>query len=111
VVVGALGSTIVALISPAIRSEVGWGVALGLLIQAPLGWLTIRSIGTDRFQPVWVLGMVVRLAVVALAGLVLVPALDWQIVPILAALVATLLVLLLVEVLTLLWDNSRIKAR
>jgi hypothetical protein len=48
---------------------------------------------------------------VALAGLVLVPALDWQMVPILAALVVTLLVLLLVEVLTLLWDNSGIKAR
>lgn len=86
-------------------------MGLGLLVQAPLGWYTIRSVGTERFQLVWVLGMMIRLAMVALAGLVLVPALHWQLVPALAGLVVTILVLLVVEVLTVMRQHSGIKER
>ena len=53
-----------------------WGVATGLILQAPLGWLALRSIGTDHFMVSWVAGMVVRLAAVGVAGLVLAPALG-----------------------------------
>jgi hypothetical protein len=74
-----------------------WGVLLGLLIQVPLAWLTLRSIGTERFQLIWVGGMLIRLATVAIAGLVLVPELGWRMAPTLGALVATILALLLVE--------------
>jgi hypothetical protein len=80
--------------------EVVWGVLLGVLIQVPLGWLTLRSIGTERFQLIWVGGMLIRLAAVAIAGLVLVPALGWRMAPTLASLVVTLLALLLVEAVT-----------
>jgi hypothetical protein len=55
--------------------------------------------------------MVIRLAVVAIAGLILVPELRWELVATLAALVATMLVLLVVEVVTILGKNSEIKAR
>jgi uncharacterized membrane protein len=55
--------------------------------------------------------MIIRLAVVALAGLILVPAVDWQMVPTLGALVVTILVLLVVEVLTVMRKNSGIEAR
>jgi hypothetical protein len=109
--VAALGAAIVGLVSPAVRQEVAGGIGLGLLVQAPLGWLTVRSVGTDRFQMVWGVGMVVRLALVALAGLVLVPALRWQMVPTMAGLVGTILGLLMVEVLTVLRQNSEIKER
>ena len=51
------------------------------------------------------------MAVLAIAGLILVPELRWELVATLAALVATMLVLMLVEVLTLLGKNSEIKAR
>lgn len=78
--------------------EIVWGVLLGLLIQAPLAWLTLRSIGTERLQLIWVLGMLIRLGALAITGLLLVPALGWQLVPTLGALLATLLALLLVEV-------------
>jgi hypothetical protein len=54
-------------------------------------------------------GMVIRLAVVAIAGLVLAPAYGWHTVAIVAALVATLLVLLLVEAMTALREQSRIE--
>jgi len=107
----ALSAAVVGLTPPAIRIELAWGMGLGLLVQAPLGWYTIRSVGTERFQLVWVLGMMIRLAMVALAGLVLVPALDWQLVPTLAGLVVTILVLLVVEVLTVMRQHSGIRER
>ena len=110
-VVAAIGFGAVFIVSPDIQREVAWGLGLGLLVQAPLGWWTVRSVGTGRFQLVWVLGMVIRLAVLAIAGLILVPELRWELVATLAALVATMLVLLVVEVLTILGKNSEIKAR
>ena len=97
--------------SPAGRTELAGGIALGFLIQAPLGWWTVRGLGTPKFQVVWALGMLIRLAMVALTGLVLVPALGWRMAPTLAGLVTTLLVLLGVEVLTVMRENSELKAR
>jgi heme A synthase len=109
--VAAAGALVTGLISPAARQEVAWGIGLALLVQAPLGWLTVRSVGTERFQVVWVAGMLVRLGLVAMAGLVLVPALGWEMVPVMAGLVGAILVLLVVEVLTVLRQNSEIKER
>ena len=110
-VVTAMGLVAVLAVSPDIRREVASGIGLALLVQAPLGWWTVSSVGTERFQLVWVLGMVIRLAAVAVAGLILVPELRWEMVATLAALVATMLVLLVVEVVTVLGKNSEIKAR
>lgn len=109
--VALLGAAAVALASPQIRLQLASGIALGLLVQAPLGWLTVRSVGTERFQLVWLLGMMARLTVVAIAGLVLVPVLDWELVPTLAGLVVTILVMLVVEVLTVVKEHSGITAR
>ena len=110
-VVAASGVVAVSLVSPDIRREVALGIGLGLLVQAPLGWWTVRSLGTERFQLAWALGMVIRLAAVGIAGLILVPTLRWEMLATLAALVATMLVLLVVEVVTILGKNSEIKAR
>ena len=110
-VVTAIGLVAVLTVSPDIRSEVAWGIGLGLLVQAPLGWWTVRSVGTERFQLVWVLGMVARVVLVAIAGLVLVPELRWEMVATMAALVSTMLLLLVVEVMTVLGKNSEIKVR
>ncbi len=110
-VVAAIGLLVVVTVSPHIRREVAWGLGLALAVQAPLGWWTVRSIGTERFQLVWVLGMVIRMVLIALAGLVLVPELRWELVASLGALVATMLVLLVVEVVAIMGKNSEIKAR
>jgi heme A synthase len=107
--VGAVGAVIALLVGPDLRDEVMFGVLLSLLIQVPLGWWTVRSIGTERFQLVWVVGMIIRLAVVALTGLVLAPEFEWKTVPVLAALVTTLLALLLVEAVTALREHSGIR--
>jgi heme A synthase len=110
-VVAAGGVVAVSLVTPDIRREVALGIGLGLLVQAPLGWWTVRSLGSERFQLAWALGMVIRLAAVAIAGLILVPTLRWEMLATLAALVATMLVLLVVEVVSILGKNSEIKAR
>jgi heme A synthase len=109
--VGVIGLASSWLVGPGQRNEVVYGVLIGLLIQAPLGWWTIRSIGTERFQLAWVAGMVVRLTAVAIAGLVLAPEYGWDTAATLATLVITLLVLLLVEVLTAVGVQSGIKTR
>lgn len=109
--VGAIGLALTWLLGPGRRNEVAYGVLMGLLIQAPLGWWTIRSIGTERFQLAWVVGMLVRLIAVGITGLVLAPEYGWNAAATLAALVLTLLVLLLVEVLTAVGVQSGIKSR
>ena len=110
-VVTAMGLVAVLAVSPDIRREVASGIGLALLVQAPLGWWTVSSVGTERFQLVWVLGMVIRLVMVAVAGLILVPELRWELVATLAALVATMLVLLVVEVVAVLGKTSELRAR
>lgn len=103
---GLVGAALTWAIGPALRKEVAAGLILGLAVQAPLGWWTLRSIGTGRFQLVWVLGMLVRLALLGVAALVLVPAMGWRMTPVLGALLATILAMLLVEVLTALREQS-----
>jgi hypothetical protein len=107
--VAAFGTIVIGLAGPQLRTEIGLGELIGLAIQAPLGWWTVRSIGTERFQLVWLGGMVIRLAVVALAALLL-AATEWDAAPVLMALVATLLVLLLVEAATAVQEHSRSKS-
>ena len=82
------------------RAQVAWAATVALVLQAPLGWWVVQSIGTDRFLTVWGLGLLVRLAVLALAGLAVVPLLGWNPGPTLGALVAVLVALLFVEGLT-----------
>jgi heme A synthase len=101
------GALLVALVQPADRSAAGWGIAVGLLLQAPLGWWALRSLGTDRFMAVWGLGMLVRLTVVVIAGLVVLPVLGPRAGTMLGALVGVLVALLRVEGVTALREHSR----
>ena len=92
------GGLLVAALSPAgSRPGILWGLAVGLLLQSPLGWWTLRAVGTERFLLVWGLGMLVRFAVVAVAAFALMPAPDRLAAPMLATMVAILVALLLVE--------------
>ena len=75
-------------------------------VQAPLGWWTLRSIGTPRFQLVWSLGMLLRLAILAVAGVILVPALGWRTGPALGTLVGAMVALLLVEAVSAMREHS-----
>jgi hypothetical protein len=109
VAVGVVGALVVMVAPARLRQEIAAGVVAGLLIQAPLGWWTLRSIGTGKFQIVWVSGMVIRLVIVAFAALILAPVYRWDAGALLLTLVATLLAALLVEAATAVWKHSRDK--
>jgi hypothetical protein len=109
-----MGLSLVAVISVAlilvlpngVRRHAAWGGLIAVALQAPLGWWTIRSIGLPRFQLVWTVGMGIRLAAVAVTGLILVPTFGWESAPVLGAMVVALLLLLTVEAATALREHS-----
>jgi len=105
--VGAAGVLVAAGSPPASRSGILWGLAVGLLLQAPLGWWTLRAVGTERFLLVWGLGMLVRFSVVAVAAFALMPAPEGLAAPMLATMVAILVALLLVEGVVAMREHSR----
>ena len=89
------------------RTAAWWGVGVGLVLQTPLGWWAIQSIGTERFLAIWVLGMLVRLTVVVIAALVVLPVLGPHAEAMLGAMVGVLVALLAVEGLTAFREHSR----
>ena len=90
-----------------IRPEVIWGAATGLVLQVPLGWWALRSLGTDHFMVSWGLGMLVRFTVVAVAGLAVLPATGRAPGAMLGTMVGVLVALLFVEGLTAAREHSR----
>jgi heme A synthase len=105
--VAALGAVLATVVPAADRAAVGWGVVVGLVLQTPLGWWAVRSIGTERFMLVWGLGMLVRFASVLVAGLVVLPVLGRRAGAMLGSMVGVLVALLLVEGVTALREHSR----
>jgi len=95
---------------PEIHSELLGGMAVGALVQAPLGWWHVRTLGTQRFQLVWGAGMLIRLLSIGVTALILVPAFRWQLAPALAGLLGSIAILLFVEVLAVMRKSSRINA-
>ena len=100
-----VGTALIALAAMAVGTVVpgfwrpGWWLALGiaLVVQAPLGWWLMTSIGTERFLAVWALGILMRLVTVGLTGLVIVPALGLPAAPALLALAGFLVASLVLE--------------
>lgn len=107
VLVAAGGAGLTAMVPPDHRIHVGWGVTVGLVLQAPLGWWTVRSIGTGRFMAVWALGMLTRLTLIAVAGAAVLPVLGARAGVMLGAMIGVLVALLMVEGLTALGEHSR----
>jgi len=105
--VAAGGGLLVAAVSREVRAEVLWGVVTGLVLQVPLGWLALRSIGTEHFLLSWGLGTLVRFATVGIAGLAIVPALGGAAGPMLGSMVGVLVALLLVEGVAAVREHSR----
>ncbi len=105
--VGLAGLGMVAVFPAGSRPGMAWGLIAGLLLQAPLGWWTLRKLGTDSFFTVWGLGILVRLAVVAIAAFAVIPALGDAAAPMLVTMVGILGALLLVEGVVAMLEHSR----
>jgi hypothetical protein len=89
------------------RGGIAWGLGAGLLLQAPLGWWTLRAIGTERFFMVWGLGMLARFGVVAVAAFALMSVPDRLAASMLVTMVGVLVGLLLVEGVVAMGEHSR----
>jgi hypothetical protein len=100
------GAVIAWTAAPAHRAGALWGVFAGVVLQAPLGWITLRAIGTDRFILVWGVGMLVRLAAVGVAAMILIPALKDEAPPMLVSMVGVLGALLVFEGIVAMREHS-----
>ncbi len=89
------------------RGGIVWGLGAGLLLQAPLGWWTLKAIGTEQFFLVWGLGMLARFGVLAVAAFALMGTPDRLASPMLVTMVSVLVGLLLVEGVVAMGEYSR----
>jgi hypothetical protein len=96
---------------PSWRPGLWAALGLGLAVQVPLGLWLLATLGSEKFLPVWVLGMLTRLVVVGVAGLALFPALAWPAAPGLLGLVLLLTASLALEGLVLLLEFREVGAR
>ena len=106
-----LAAAIIALLALTLRAA-GW-LALGCaaVTQVALGWWLVESVGRPRFFGAWVAGMLARLALVGVVGLVVVPAGGWDPEPVLVALVALMMMFVLLEGAVLMIQRSRVEIR
>lgn len=111
VLMALIGAAVTALLPGAIRREAWLALVLALVVQAPLGWWLVESVGTSRMPAVWVVGMLARLGLVAVAGLVLVPALGLRAEGLLIPLALLLMVFVLLEGVVLMVQHSRVETR
>ena len=84
-------------VAPEWRAPLPTALALACIVQAPLGWWLIRSIGTPRFLAVWSAGLAARVALLAIMALVVAPARGWGLEPALVPLALLLVAFIAVE--------------
>ena len=95
--VAAIMTGVVLRFSEATRPS-GFGmIILGLLVQGPLGWWMIKSVGTPRFIGAWVVGMLARFGLLAVAAFLIFPMMHWTLSPGLIVLAVVLFAMLLLE--------------
>jgi hypothetical protein len=86
-------------------------VALGVLVQGPLGWLMVKAVGTPRFVGVWVAGMLARFGLLAVAAFLIFPLMHWTLTPGLIVLAVVLFAMLLLEGLVIWIVHSQAEAQ
>ena len=111
VLIALLTAALGPIIGPKLRPAVLLSLGLALVVQVPLGYWLIVAVGTRRFLAAWVLGMLLRMGMVGLTGLVILPALGWALGPTLIALLILLLLFPLLEGAVLLLAQPKAEAR
>lgn len=80
------------------RRAIWLATAVAVVVQGPLGWWLVRSLGRPGFIGAWVAGMVARLGVLVLLAFAVLPLLGWPLQTGLVAAAALLVALLGVEI-------------
>ncbi|MDQ2669803.1 MAG: hypothetical protein M3Y31_04155 [Gemmatimonadota bacterium] len=103
----AVAAVLVGVILPESAQD-GWWPALviALVVQAPLGWWVVRSVGKPSFLWAWGAGLLARFGLVGLAAFLLVPRLGWPPAATLLSLVTLLLAMLALETVVVVLEQS-----
>ncbi len=110
--IAGLSALAINLAVPAASRSGPWlALGLALLVQGPLGWWLVDAVGSSRLHAVWVGGMLARLALVGVTGLVIVPLAGYSPAGVLIPLVALLLAFVLLEGGVLMVQQSRMGIR
>ena len=97
-VVALLGALLALRLVPEQEHLAVWvAVLASIVVQGPLGWWVVRSVGTQRFLMVWGLGLLARLLLIGLMAVLVGPAFGLSAAPLLVTLAGLLAALLLVE--------------
>ena len=96
---------------PDARGPLLAALAAALVVQGPLGWWLIRSIGTRRFLAAYSIGLGSRVGLLGIAALVVLPRVRWPLETVLIPLAVLLIALLAVEGLVLMLSPSGDAAR
>jgi hypothetical protein len=83
-------------------------VLVGVVVQGPLGWWLVKSIGTPKFLRAWPAGILARFLVLGVMALLVFPAFHWSLSPGLLLLGGVLVALLVLEGLVA-WLKTRIE--
>ena len=99
VLIVGVGAAIASAALPAAPRPAVWlATVLALVVQGPLGWWVVRSLGEARLLRAWGAGMLARFGLLAAAAWVIAPLAGVPTSPMLLALATLLLALLFVEV-------------
>lgn len=85
------------LVAESDRAAVWTGLLAAIVVQGPLGWWVVRSVGTPRFMVAWGLGLLARFGLIAGMALVAAPLTEFRSEPLLVTTAGVLLALLVVE--------------
>lgn len=111
ILIGLAAGAMAWLLQGANRTAALLSILVSLVVQGPLGWWLIRSVGTPRFLAVWGAGILTRFAILGAMALVVFPALHWPLSPGLLVVGGVLFALLLLEGLALWLEHSQVEAR
>lgn len=109
--IGLVMSGIVLRFSPASRPAGFAMIVLGLVVQGPLGWWMVKSVGTPKFLGAWVIGMLVRFGLLGVVALLVFPLLGWPLSPGILVLAVVLFAMLLLEGLVVWVVHSQAEAQ
>ena len=106
-----IGALVGLRMGPNARPGVWLACVLTVVMQGPLGWWLVRSIGRPEFMVTWVIGMLARISLLGLMAFVVLPLLGWPLEPALLAAAGLLMAMLIVESVVALRAGPSVEAK